>query len=150
MRRSTTLLALAAAVLALTTACSQDAGEQESPTGTPAPTDVPTSITAQAEPTQGQPATETSSPATVTGSPDAAQTEELLTRLNTIAPGLGDDRARAVTAAAELCQEILNEDDEAAASSQAAARFAADGVAPLTDEQSRAVVDTVRSSFCHE
>ena len=149
MSRSRSTLVTAAAVLLLATACSQNTDE-ETPSGAPSAGGLPTSITAPAEPTQGQPATQTESAATVTGSPDATQTGELITRLEAISPGLGKDEDRVVTAAAEVCQQVVRGVDEATLSSDAKARFAVDGAAPLTDEQSRAVADAVTSTFCHE
>ncbi|GAA0288261.1 hypothetical protein [Kineococcus aurantiacus] len=151
MRRTSATLGIAAATLALLLgSCSKNANNSEDePSATPAATDAPSTVTSQPGPTQGQPATDTESPATLTSSPDASQTAELATRLNAIAPGLGDDRDAVVTAASDLCEQVARGDDEAMLSSDAASYFGGDAVA-LTDEQSRAVVDAVRTTFCRE
>lgn len=151
MSRSRSPLVVVAALLLLTTACAENADDrQDVPGGAPSATDLPTSITAPPEPTQGQPATQTESPATVTGSPDAMQTRELITRLDAISPGLGDDEERVLLAAAEVCRQAVTGNDDAALSSEAKTRFAVEDAAPLSDEQSRAVAEAVTSTFCHE
>jgi hypothetical protein len=150
MRRFHTPLVVAAVVLVLATGCSKNNEEpQDGPTATPAVSDLPTTITAPAQPTQGQPATGTTPPTTVTGSPDASQTQELTTRLDAISPGLGDDENRVLLAAASVCQRFVQGDDDATLSSTAKDGFTVEGGAQLSDEQSRAVVDAVTSTFCH-
>lgn len=151
MRRTHALLGIAAATLALLAGCSRTTNDREDvPSASPSASDAPSTVTAPAEPTQGQPATDTESPAVITASPDAAQTAALLTALNAISPGLGDDQERAVTAATAVCRQVVQGDDEAALSSDAAQQFAADGGPQLTDEQGRAVADAVVSTFCRE
>ncbi|WP_432541609.1 hypothetical protein [Kineococcus sp. SYSU DK002] len=151
MRRTHALLGIAAVTLTLLAGCTRNANNQDDePSAVPSVSDVPSTVTAPAQPTQGQPATETEPPAVITASPDAAQTTALITALNAISPGLAEDRDRAVLAATAVCRQVVQGDDEAALSSDAAQQFAADGGPQLSDEQSRAVVDAVQSTFCKQ
>ena len=135
MHRLRSSLVIAATVLLLATACAEDES-QDAPSGTPTASDLPTSLTAPARPTQGEPASQTESAPTVTGSPDATQTRELTTRLDEISPGLGDDEDRVLPAAAEVCRQSLRDEGDEALSSVAKSQFAVDGA--------------VLSTFCHE
>ncbi|PRY14534.1 hypothetical protein [Kineococcus rhizosphaerae] len=149
MRRHTVLLGIVAVSLAVLPGCSKNAdNRQDQPSATVAATDVPSTVTSQPGPTQGQPATDTESPTTLTASPDAAQTTELLAQLNVIAPGLGDDRDQAVTAAALVCQQQARGDDPAMLSSDVGQEFGDRGAA-LSDEQRRAVAAAIAATFCH-
>ncbi|MGW6313790.1 hypothetical protein [Streptomyces sp. NPDC055099] len=81
-------------------------------------------------------------------SPDAPQTETLLSKLRTIKPELVTDEERAVSRSRNVCSDVRAEKDETTMAKNANARFSGGTAGQLTDEQGAKIVSAVKSSFC--
>lgn len=148
LRRRAAVIVVATALVAVTACNSASDAETAAPSAT-STAGTPSFLTAPPEPTQGQPAPPQPEVSTFSAGPDAAQTTELLDQLETVVPGIADDEELAVANARETCIDIAQGQDDASTSSNAGGRFAAPGLAAITDVQAREIVQAVRDSFCH-
>ncbi|MER7688329.1 hypothetical protein [Streptomyces sp. NPDC097610] len=82
-------------------------------------------------------------------SPDAAQTQTLISALRAVDSGLVVKKDRAVSRARSTCQTIKTSGyTNAQVHNMAKLRFEGGNVPSLTDEQTAKIVDAVKTSFC--
>ncbi|MER6527615.1 hypothetical protein [Streptomyces sp. NPDC001508] len=81
-------------------------------------------------------------------SPDAAQTEALISALRAVDPGLVAKEDWAVDRARNVCLDIQGGKEAATVQSNAKSRYEGGTVPSLTDDQAAEIVTAVKSSFC--
>jgi hypothetical protein len=81
-------------------------------------------------------------------SPDAEETNALVTALGNIKPELAADEDKAVNRARNVCSDLQAGKDDATVAANANARFSGGDAGQLTDAQGAKIADVVMATFC--